>query len=267
VIDVDGVTCRFGDGGGSGRADDDGAVVAVDDVTLSVPDGEFLILAGANGSGKTTLVRTFNGLVEPDAGTVAVNGTPVSDDLVAARTAVGMVFQDPRDQLVAATVGADVAFGPENLGCSHAEIDRRVADALAAVNMGERDDDRIASLSGGERERVAIAGALAMEPDHLVLDEPFTGLDEPARRSVTDRLRDLRAAGTSVIVVTHDLRDVLGLSDRVVGMADGRVAVDAAPEAAVADLPGLDVRVPASFETDGSGRHTPVAGGDTASGP
>ena len=265
MIDVDGVTCRFGSDGGSGDADD--GVVAVDDVTLSVPDGEFLIVAGANGSGKTTLVRTFNGLVEPDAGTVAVNGTPVSDDLVAARTAVGMVFQDPRDQLVAATVGADVAFGPENLGCSHAEIDRRVDDALAAVNMTGREDDRVASLSGGERERVAIAGALAMEPDHLVLDEPFTGLDEPARRSVLDRLRDLRAAGTSVIAVTHDLRDVLGLADRVVGIADGRVAVDAAPEAAAADLPGLDVRVPASFEADDSDRYATAAGGDAASGP
>ncbi|MGQ3328863.1 energy-coupling factor ABC transporter ATP-binding protein [Halorubrum sp. FL23] len=236
MIDVDGVTCRFG-----------GGVVAVDDVHLSVPDGEFLIVAGANGSGKTTLVRTFNGLVDPDAGSVAVNGTPVSDDLVAARSAVGMVFQDPRDQLVAATVGADVAFGPENLGCDHDEIDRRVADALAAVNMDGREDDRIASLSGGERERVAIAGALAMDPDHLVLDEPFTGLDEPARRSVVERLRELGAAGTSVIVVTHDLRDVLGLADRVVGLSGGRIAVDAAPREATASLPGLDVRVPAGF--------------------
>jgi len=252
VIDVDGVTCRYG-GRGGGDADGDGnadgdadgdRVTAVDDVTLSIPDGEFLIVAGANGSGKTTLVRTFNGLVEPDAGAVSVNGTPVSDDLVAARTAIGMVFQDPRDQLVAATVGADVAFGPENLGRSHAEIDRRVADALAAVNMTGREDDRIASLSGGERERVAIAGALAMEPDHLVLDEPFTGLDEPARRSVLDRLCELRAAGTGVIVVTHDLRDVFDLADRVVGLSAGRVAVDEAPREAAAKLPGLDVRVP-----------------------
>ncbi|OYR42450.1 energy-coupling factor ABC transporter ATP-binding protein [Halorubrum sp. Eb13] len=244
MSDVDGVTCRYG-GAGSGGSDAAG-VTAVDDVSLAVPDGEFLIVAGANGSGKTTLVRTFNGLVEPDAGRVAVNGTPVADDLVAARTAVGMVFQDPRDQLVAATVGGDVAFGPENLGLSHAEIDRRVSDALDAVNMAGREDDRIASLSGGERERVAIAGALAMEPDHLVLDEPFTGLDEPARRSVVDRLRALRRAGTGVVVVTHDLRDVFGIADRVVGLADGRVAVDAPPAEAAAALPGLDVRVPAA---------------------
>ncbi|MDZ5812270.1 ABC transporter ATP-binding protein [Halorubrum sp. AD140] len=245
MIDVDGVTCRYGGADRGADSEGDGSgVTAVDDVSLSVPDGEFLVLAGANGSGKTTLVRTFNGLTTPDAGTVAVNGTPVGDDLVAARTAVGMVFQDPRDQLVAATVGADVAFGPENLGLSRAEIDRRVAAALDAVNMAGRDEDRVASLSGGERERVAVAGALAMEPDHLVLDEPFTGLDEPARRSVLDRLRDLDAAGTSVIVVTHDLRDVLGLADRVVGMSAGRVAVDAPPDEALTDLPGLDVRVP-----------------------
>ena len=238
MIEVEGVTCRYG------RDGERGDVAAVDGVSLAVPDGEFLIVAGANGSGKTTLVRTFNGLVEPDEGRVAVNGTPVEADLVAARTAVGMVFQDPRDQFVAATVGADVAFGPENLGLSHAEIDRRVAAALDAVNMAGRETDRIASLSGGERERVAIAGALAMEPDHLVLDEPFTGLDEPARRSVVDRLRALRREGTGVVVVTHDLRDVFGLADRVVGLSDGRVGVDAPPDAAAESLPGLDVRVP-----------------------
>jgi len=141
MIEVDGVTCRYGDAGGDGgetTGTDQSGVTAVDDVSLAIPDGEFLVVAGANGSGKTTLVRTFNGLVTPDAGSVAVNGTPVADDLVAARTAVGMVFQDPRDQLVAATVGADVAFGPENLGLAHAEIDRRVDEALAAVNMTGR---------------------------------------------------------------------------------------------------------------------------------
>ncbi|WP_418284229.1 energy-coupling factor ABC transporter ATP-binding protein [Halorubrum sp. DTA46] len=254
MIDIDGVTCRYGR---AGRTDGDGGsgdgadgrekpspVTAVDDVSLSVPDSEFLVVAGANGSGKTTLVRTCNGLVTPDSGTVRVNGTPVGDDLVAARTAVGMVFQDPRDQIVAATVGADVAFGPENLGLPHAEIDRRVDAALAAVNLTGREADRVETLSGGERERVAIAGALAMEPDHLVFDEPFTGLDEPARRSVLGRLRALRREGTSVIVVTHDLRDVFGLADRIVGLADGRVAVDAPPDEAAERLPALDVRVP-----------------------
>jgi biotin transport system ATP-binding protein len=201
--------------------------IAVRDVSLTVADGEFLLLAGPNGSGKTTLVRHFNGLLEPDEGTVRVNGRPAADDLVAARTAVGMVFQDPRDGFVAATVGADVAFGPENLGLDRDEIARRVERALSAVRMTDREDARIDDLSGGERERVAIAGALAMDPDHLVLDEPFTGLDWPARRAVLDRLAALQASGRSVVVVTHDLRDVQDMADRTVVLSDGEVALDA----------------------------------------
>jgi len=224
-----------------------GEAVAVDGVSLTLPDGEFVVLAGANGSGKTTLVRHFNGLLEPDAGDVLVDGTPVEEDVVAARTAVGMVFQHPRDCFVAPTVGADVAFGPENLGLSREAIDARVESALAAVNMRGRADDRLADLSGGEQARVAIAGALAMEPDHLVLDEPFTGLDEPARRSVLDRLEALSADGTGVVVVTHDLRGVLDLADRVVVVDDGRVALDAPPADAVESLADLSVRTPAEW--------------------
>jgi biotin transport system ATP-binding protein len=223
VIRVRSLTHEYGEDG-------DGCVRAVDDVSLDVADGEFLLLAGPNGSGKTTLVRHFNGLLEPDSGTVEVNGRAVAESVVAARTAVGMVFQDPRDGFVAATVGADVAFGPENLGLEHEEIRRRVDDALAAVQLSGRGDARIEELSGGERERVAIAGALAMDPDHLVLDEPFTGLDWPARQAVLERLDTLHATGRSVVVVTHDLRDLAALADRVVVLSAGRVAVDAETE-------------------------------------
>ncbi|TYL39090.1 ABC transporter ATP-binding protein [Natronococcus pandeyae] len=224
-------------------------VGVLEDVSLSIPDGEFVVLAGANGSGKTTLLRHCNGLLTPDDGTVLVDGTDVEDDLIGARSSVGMVFQHPRDQFVAATVGADVAFGPENLGLERDEIDRRVENALAAVNLAGREDERIDQLSGGEQSRVAIAGALAMEPTHLVLDEPFTGLDEPARRSVLSRLEALAADGTGVLIATHDLRDVLGLADRVVAMAGGRVVVDDPPETAVEKLEGLEVRVPRDRST------------------
>ncbi|MHC3437673.1 energy-coupling factor ABC transporter ATP-binding protein [Natrialbaceae archaeon A-gly3] len=213
-------------------------------VDLEIADGEFVVLAGANGSGKTTLLRHCNALLTPDEGEVLVNGTPTDADPVAARTAVGMVFQHPRDQFVAATVGADVAFGPENLGLAREEIDRRVTEALEAVNMAGREDERVEALSGGEQSRVAIAGALAMEPTHLVLDEPFTGLDEPARRSVLDRLEALTREGTGVVLATHDLRDVRELADRVIAMADGRVVVDEPTEQALEKLEGLDVRVP-----------------------
>jgi biotin transport system ATP-binding protein len=137
-----------------------------------------------------------------------------------------MVFQDPRDGFVAATVGADVAFGPENLGLDRAEIRRRVDDALDAVQLSGKHEARIEELSGGERERVAIAGALAMDPDHLVLDEPFTGLDWPARQAVLGRLEALHESGRSVVVVTHDLRDVAALTDRVVVLSEGRIALD-----------------------------------------
>ncbi|NGM67717.1 ABC transporter ATP-binding protein [Natronolimnobius sp. AArcel1] len=232
MIDFRGVSYAFGD------------VPVLEEVSLTLGNGEFVVLAGANGSGKTTLLRHCNGLLEPDSGTVVVDNTPVADNVVAARSSVGMVFQHPRDQFVAATVGADVAFGPENLGLERAEIDRRVTNALEAVNLGGRNDERIDALSGGEQSRVAIAGALAMEPSHLVLDEPFTGLDEPARRSVLERLESLSAGGTGVVVATHDLRDVLSLADRVVAMQDGRVVVDDAPAQALPALESLSVRIP-----------------------
>ncbi|MBV0924185.1 energy-coupling factor ABC transporter ATP-binding protein [Halomicroarcula limicola] len=216
----------------------------LDGVSLSIPDGEFCLLVGPNGSGKTTLVRHFNALLTPDEGTVAVDGTDVTERPVAARTSVGMVFQQPRDQFVAATVGADVAFGPENLGLDREEIDRRVEAALAAVDLDGRADERLDELSGGEQARAAIAGALAMEPSYLVLDEPLTGLDWPARESVLAHLDTLHAEGTGVVVVTHDLRDLHERADRVVGLRDGRVVLDDVPERALDEVSALGVRDP-----------------------
>jgi len=216
----------------------------LDDLSLSVPDGEFCLLVGPNGSGKTTLVRQFNALLEPDSGTVTVDGTDVTEHPVVARTSVGMVFQQPRDQFVAATVGADVAFGPENLGLDRTEIDRRVDDALAAVDMAGRDEERLDELSGGEQARVAIAGALAMEPAYLVLDEPLVGLDWPSRRSVLDQLDRLHDEGTGLVVVTHDLRDLHERADRIVGLDGGRVVLDDDPTDALDAVADLGVRDP-----------------------
>ncbi len=232
MIQVENLTARY-----------DG-VTAVDDVSLSIDEGEFVLLVGANGSGKTTLVRHFNALLQPDSGTVTVNGIDVAENPVVARTNVGMVFQHPADQFVAATVGADVAFGPENLGLDREEIDRRVENALSAVNLSGRETTRIDRLSGGEQARVAIAGALAMEPSCLVLDEPFVGLDQPARESVLDQLDSLHRDGTALVVVTHDLRDLTGPADRLLGMSEGAIVLDGPPAALTSELPGIDVRVP-----------------------
>jgi biotin transport system ATP-binding protein len=211
MIDVDAVTYRHDD------------ARAVDDVSLTVDDGEFVLLVGPNGAGKTTLLDLLGGLREPDTGVVRIDGTPTTADPVAARSAVGTVFQDPADGLVAATVGADVAFGPENLGLARPAVERRVADALAAVGMDGRAAERIDRLSGGERARVALAGALATEPDHLVLDEPLDGLDWPATRRLLGRLDDRRASGVSLVVAAHDLRDLAPRADRVVALSGGRV--------------------------------------------
>ncbi|EMA15125.1 biotin transport system ATP-binding protein [Haloarcula quadrata] len=232
MIEVSDLRYRYGD------------VDVLDGVTLSIPDGQYCLLVGPNGSGKTTLVRHLNALLTPDAGTVTVDGTDVTDDPVVARTRIGMVFQHPRDQFVAATVAADVAFGPENLGLDRAEIDRRVETALDAVDLGDAAESRIDALSGGEQARVAIAGALAMEPDYLVLDEPLVGLDWPARKSVLDHLDALVADGTGVIVVTHDLRGLHERADRLVALHAGEVVLDASPAEALDALPDLGIRDP-----------------------
>lgn len=221
-----------------------GETTVLEGISLTIDDGEFVVIAGANGSGKTTLVRHFNGLLEPDEGSVLVDGRPVAEDLVAVRTKVGMVFQNPRDSFVAATVAADVSFGPENLSLPRSEIDRRVDDALEAVNMVDRRAERIDRLSGGEQARVAIAGALAMEPEHLVLDEPFTGLDRCARERVRERLVELNETGTSIVLVTHDLRDVGQLADTLAVLADGALVATGEFEALRDRLPALNVGSP-----------------------
>jgi biotin transport system ATP-binding protein len=213
----------------------------LDGISLTISDGESVVLAGANGAGKTTLVRQFNGLLDPDSGKVLVDGKSVASDPVRARTRVGMTFQDPRDSFVSATVAADIAFGPENLGLPREEIERRVAESLAAVGLDGFETERIDTLSGGEQARIAIAGALAMTPNHLVLDEPFAGLDWPARRALLSHLRELSSGGTGVVVVTHDLRD-LSWVDRWVVLADGDVAIDGPPDVVRPKLDSFDVR-------------------------
>lgn len=206
---------------------------------MTVRPGEFVLLTGPNGAGKTTLVRHVNGLLEPDSGSVIVEGRPVAENPVHARQSVGMVFQAPGDQFVGSTLGADVSFGPENLGLERKVIAERVDQALATVDLDSRRDERLETLSGGERTRVALAGVLAMEPSYVVLDEPLGSLDVSARATLLDHLATLVESGRSVLLVTHDLRDAWTTADRVIALSEGRVAVDGPPEhhrEALADL-------------------------------
>ena len=162
----------------------DGAVPALDGVDLNIEDGEFFCILGGNGSGKSTFAKHLNALLQPDAGTVRINGMDASDpELVYdIRSTAGMVFQNPDDQLVATLVEDDVAFGPENLGVPSAQIAQRVREALKGVGLVGFEHHETHALSGGQKQRVALAGVLAMEPEVLVLDEPMAGLDPAARR-------------------------------------------------------------------------------------
>lgn len=205
-------------------------VRALDGVTLSVAPGEEVAVLGANGSGKSTLARLANGILLPQEGSVSVDGIETSDEarIRELRELVGIVFQNPEDQIVATSVEDDVAFGPENLGLHREVIRRRVDDALLAVGLTGLESREPHLLSGGQKQRLAIAGALAMQPSYLVLDEPTSMLDPAGRADVLGIVDRLRAAGHGILHITHDLADVAA-ADRAVVLDGGRVAFDGTP--------------------------------------
>ncbi|MFN8194514.1 MAG: ATP-binding cassette domain-containing protein [Nocardioidaceae bacterium] len=193
-------------------------------VDLHVHRGERVALLGPNGAGKTTLVLHLNGILTAGSGTVAVSGLPVDKgNLLEIRRRVGIVFQDPDDQLFLGSVRQDVAFGPANLGLRGAELDRRVMDALDQVGMADFVDRPPHHLSFGQRRRVAVATVLAMRPEILVLDEPSSNLDPASRRELAEILRGL---DVTLLMVTHDLPYALELCPRSVVLSDGSVVAD-----------------------------------------
>jgi cobalt/nickel transport system ATP-binding protein len=204
-------------------------------VDLHVHPGERVALLGPNGAGKTTLVLHLNGILTAGAGSVSVSGLPVvKENLAEVRRRVGVVFQDPDDQLFLATVRQDVAFGPANLGLRGAALDRRVTEALEKVGMAEFADRPPHHLSFGQRRRVAVATVLAMEPEVLVLDEPSSNLDPASRRELADILRSL---DVTVLMVTHDLPYALELCPRAVVLSDGAVVADGPTRDVLTDEP------------------------------
>lgn len=208
---------------------------ALDDVSLTIEDGEFVGLIGHTGSGKSTLVQHLNGLLLPTSGTITVDGLNIADkatDRRAIRRKVGLVFQYPENQLFEETVEKDIAFGPKNLGLDDAEIDRSVRDAMrkVALDYDALHERSVFELSGGQMRRVAIAGVLAMEPRTLVLDEPCAGLDPRGREEILGLIRDLhRDTGATIVMVSHSMDDVASLAERVIVMNHGRVAMDGTP--------------------------------------
>jgi cobalt transport protein ATP-binding subunit len=206
---------------------------ALDGIDLTVQRGERVALLGPNGAGKTTLVLHLNGVLRPTAGSVEVGGLPVvREHLREIRRRVGIVFQDPDDQLFMPTVAEDVAFGPANFGLRGAELEARVHDALSAVGMGEHAGRSPLHLSGGQRRRVALATVLACDPEILVLDEPSSNLDPVARRELAEVLFGL---DRTMLMVTHDLPYALQLCPRSVVLDNGRVVADAPTHDLLAD--------------------------------
>lgn len=213
---------------------EDGEAAPVDvlkDISLNVRRGEFVALLGHNGSGKSTMAKQFNAMLLPTEGKVLVDGMDTADDTCKyeIRRKVGLVLQNPDNQLVASIVEEDVAFGPENLGVPPKEIRQRVDDALKTVGMYEYRTHAPHKLSGGQKQRVAIAGILAMQPHCLVLDEPTAMLDPMGRREVLQTVQKLnREKGITVVLITHYM-DEAALADRVVVMDSGKILTQGAP--------------------------------------
>lgn len=233
------------------RIADDGQEVpgtkALDGVSLDIERGSFVAVVGMNGSGKSTLARCLNGLILPTSGDVCVDGMNTRDDekLWDIRSRVGMVFQNPDNQIVSSIVEDDVAFGPENIGIPPEEIRKRVDDALMKVGMYDHRKKGAHMLSGGQKQRVAIAGAIAMRPECIVFDEPTAMLDPKGREAVMSMIHELNAEGITTILITHFMNEA-AQAGRVIAMKKGRILYDGTPrglfsDAALIESAGLEL--------------------------
>ena len=211
---------------------DDCNVTVFDGFSLDIEKGTFNVILGHNGSGKSTLAKLANGLIKPNSGYVSVDGMYTTDSKFETEIIkrVGLVFQNPDNQIVSSVVEEDVAFGPENLGLTPDEIRKRVDSALKSVDMYEKRTELTHKLSGGQKQRVAIAGIIAMEPECIVLDEPTAMLDPKGRAEVMSTIHRLnKEKGIPIVLITHFMEESTN-ADRVIVMADGKVTADGKPE-------------------------------------
>ncbi|MCL1802471.1 MAG: energy-coupling factor transporter ATPase [Eubacteriaceae bacterium] len=219
----------------------DSSKTALDDINLEFCEGEFIGIAGHNGSGKSTLAKLLNGLLLPTKGDVTVLGmnTKNENEIKEIRRNVGMVFQNPDNQMIATIVEEDVAFGPENLGKPPYEIRDTVDESLALVGMAEYKDKRPSQLSGGQKQRIAIAGVLAMKPKCIIFDESTAMLDPQGRKELLDTMHRLNAEeGVTIIHITHYMEELITAS-RIIALNEGKVAFDKTPRDAFSDLSAL----------------------------
>lgn len=230
IIEVNGVSFSFIDKDTeTGKVNEEQILKNID---LKIDKGSFIAILGHNGSGKSTLAKHFNALLLPDAGAVYIKGmdTRLEENLYNIRSAAGMVFQNPDNQMVAAVVEDEVAFAPENLGVEPKEIRRRVEDCLNVVNMSDFSTASVANLSGGQKQRVAIAAVLAMQPEIIILDESTAMLDPEGREEVLKTIKTLnKTNGMTVILITHYMEEAVN-SDRTIVINDGKILLDDTPK-------------------------------------
>ncbi len=242
LLSVEKLTHKHEDGG-----------IGIKEVSFTVSAGEFILLTGENGSGKTMLIRHLNGLLEAQEGGVFYRGRPVKEQLPEVRRKIGIVFQTPEAQFIGQTVLEDIAFGPENLGWDSEKIGRVCAEVLGAFRLGELADRSPRTLSGGEKRLLAAAAVYAMQPEMLILDEPFSNLDFAGVTAVLEVISDVRRKGTALLLACHDYEKVLGLADRVLILQEGRLCIDAGPEAALGHLSSYGLTPPEYYAAGGSG--------------
>lgn len=199
---------------------------ALKNINIEIEKGEKVAIIGPNGAGKSTLFSHFNGLTEPTSGCVKIEDKPISfekDELLKVRQKVGIVFQDPNDQLFAPTVKEDIAFGPMNLGLSYDEVEKRVEDALKMVGMENYEDKTPHHLSGGQQKRIAIAGIIAMKPELMILDEPTAGLDPDGVEKVLNIMNQLNEEGMTLIISSHDIDMINKYADKIFVLYNGEI--------------------------------------------
>lgn len=199
---------------------------ALKNINIEIEKGEKVAIIGPNGAGKSTLFSHFNGLTEPTSGCVKIEGKAISfekDELLKVRQKVGIVFQDPNDQLFAPTVKEDIAFGPMNLGLSYGEVEKRVEDALKMVGMENYEDKTPHHLSGGQQKRIAIAGIIAMKPEIMILDEPTAGLDPDGVEKVLNIMNQLNKEGMTLIISSHDIDMISKYADKIFILYNGEI--------------------------------------------
>jgi cobalt/nickel transport system ATP-binding protein len=239
IIETDKIVYEYPDG-----------TKALENVNFHAEEGKIVALLGPNGAGKSTLFLHFNGILEPTSGTVKIDGEPVSykkKDLMKVRQKVGIVFQNPDDQLFAPTVMEDVAFGPMNMGLTKEEVDLRVKESLEKVGMGGFEKKPPHHLSGGQKKRVAIAGILAMNPKIMVLDEPTSGLDPKGASHILKLLYQLNNEGMTIVISTHDVDLVPLYADSVYIISKGKIIKEGSPQEVFGDVETIrkaDLRLP-----------------------